>query len=451
MERILVVDDEKNYLVVLDALLSEAGFTVDTAPSAAQALLMLEDDEPDLVLTDMRMPHMTGLEFIGRLKPMYPELPIIVMTAFGTVENAVEAMKSGAVDYIMKPFENQELLLTIEKALKVKKLLSQNRLLREEVNRSQGLGQIVGSSKPMRQVFELVEKVAATKATVLITGESGTGKELIARAIHARSPRAEEAFVAVNCMALTETLLESELFGHEKGAFTGAVGRRKGRFELADKGTLFLDEVGEIATSLQVKLLRVLQERAFERVGGGSTITTDVRLVAATNRDLTQAVAQGRFREDLFYRLNVVRLELPPLRERKDDLPALVAHFVRKYALEMGRPAPEVSSEAMGRIMEHAWPGNVRELENALERAVIMAGQRIQPGDLPFELAPAGAECEPAALPSNMSLNDAVDDLERRMIVRALQQASGVAAHAAEALGLTKSNLAYKMKKFGLG
>jgi two-component system NtrC family response regulator len=451
LERILIVDDEKNYLLVLDALLSEAGYEVVTADGGARALSMLDEEEPDLMLTDMRMPRMTGLELIKASKERHPDLPVIVMTAFGTVENAVEAMKSGAVDYIMKPFENQALLLTVQKALKLSRLLTQNRLLREEVQKGQGFGQIVGDSRAMRQVYELVEKVAATKATVLITGESGTGKELIARAIHSRSPRAEEPFVAVNCMALSETLLESELFGHEKGAFTGAVGRRKGRFELADKGTLFLDEVGEIATSLQVKLLRVLQERTFERVGGNLPIGVDVRIVAATNRDLTQAVATGRFREDLFYRLNVVRLNLPPLRERKEDLPSLVAHFVRRYAAEVGRALPQVSQAAMQSIYDYAWPGNVRELENALERAVIMSGAEIRPADLPLEVRPEVAEpCAPE-LPRDMGITEAVEDLERRMIQRALAEAHGVAAHAAEALGLAKSNLAYKMKKYGLG
>ncbi len=450
MERILVVDDEKNYLVVLDALLSEAGYDVLTAAGGARALAVLEEEEPDLMITDMRMPRLSGLELMAQVKQMHPDLPVIVMTAFGTVENAVEAMKLGAVDYIMKPFENQELLLTVEKALKLRRLVAQNRLLKEDASRGRGFGSIVGDSRPMRQVFELVEKVAATKATVLITGESGTGKELIARAIHQRSPRAEEPFVPVNCMALSETLLESELFGHEKGAFTGAVGRRKGRFELADKGTLFLDEVGEIAPSLQVKLLRVLQERTFERVGGNQPLSVDVRIVAATNRDLARAVASGQFREDLFYRLNVVRLELPPLRERKEDLPALVAHFVRRYAAEVGRTAPGVSPEAMQVIYDYAWPGNVRELENALERAVIMAGAEIRPHDLPLEVRPAAAEVCAPDLPQDMSINQAVEDLERRMILRALEAADGVAAHAAEALGLTKSNLAYKMKKYGL-
>ncbi len=451
MERILIVDDEKNYLVVLDALLGEAGYDVLTAQNGATALSILAEDEVDLMVTDMRMPGMSGLELIGELRARHPDTQVIVMTAYGTVENAVEAMKLGAVDYIMKPFENQELLLTVEKALRMGRLLSQNRLLREEVSRGHGFGQIVGQSKPMLTVFELVEKVAAAKATVLITGESGTGKELIARAIHARSPRAEEPFVAVNCMALTETLLESELFGHEKGAFTGAVGRRKGRFEVADKGTLFLDEVGEIAQSLQVKLLRVLQERTFERVGGSQPISVDVRIVTATNRDLAQDVSAGRFREDLYYRLNVVRIDMPPLRQRKEDLPALVAHFVRKYADETGRTAPEVSPEAMRLIYEHNWPGNVRELENALERAAILCGERITPGDLPLEVRPGAEEPKAPGLPRDMGITEAVEDLERRMILRALKEANGVAAHAAEALGLTKSNLAYKMKKYGLG
>jgi len=450
VDRILVVDDEKNYLVVLQALLTEEGYEVLTAPSGARALSLVEDDEPDLLITDMRMPRMSGVELIGQLRESFPQLPVIVMTAYGTVENAVEAMKAGAVDYITKPFENQELLLTVGRALRLNRLMTQNRLLREELGKGRGFDQIVGESRAMKEVYELVDKVAAAKATVLITGESGTGKELIARAIHERSPRAGEPFVAVNCMALTETLLESELFGHEKGAFTGAANRRKGRFELADKGTLFLDEVGEIAQSLQVKLLRVLQEKTFERVGGSQPLTVDVRIVAATNRDLAQAVADGDFREDLFYRLNVVRIDLPPLRERKEDLPALVAHFVQKYAAETGRQPPKVSPDAMRRIYDHAWPGNVRELENALERAVILAGGEVLPSDLPLEVRP-GQEQAPSGLPRGMTITEAVEDLEIRMIRRALEASQGVQAHAAEALGITKSNLAYKIKKYGLG
>lgn len=447
MERILIVDDEKNYLVVLQALLADNGYEMLTAQNGPQALALAAEEEPDLVITDMRMPQMSGLDLIQRLKARFSEMPIIVMTAYGTVENAVEAMKSGATDYISKPFENTELLLTVQKALKMRRLLFQNRLLKEELK---GYGEIIGDSKAMRLVYGLIDKVAATRATVLLTGESGTGKELIARAIHARSPRAEEPFVAVNCMALTETLLESELFGHEKGAFTGATSRRKGRFEMAHGGTLFLDEVGEMSPALQVKLLRVLQERTFERVGGNQPLSVDVRIVAATNRDLTQAVEAGQFREDLFYRLNVVRIDVPPLSQRREDLPVLVAHFVKKYAAEVGRPAPQVDKQAMELIYSHSWPGNVRELENAIERAVILAGDVITPGDLPLEIRP-DQEAAATELPRDLSLNDALEDLERRMIVRALNEAGGVAAHAAEALGLTKSNLAYKLKKYELG
>ncbi len=447
MERILIVDDEKNYLVVLQALLAEAGYEVFTAGGGPQALAVAAEEEPELVITDMRMPTMTGVELIQRLKERFPDILIIVMTAYGTVENAVEAMKAGAVDYITKPFENTELLLTVQKALKMRRLLAQNRLLKEELK---GFGEIIGDSKAMHQVYELIDKVAATKATVLLTGESGTGKELIARAIHARSPRAEEPFVAVNCMALTETLLESELFGHEKGAFTGASARRKGRFEVAHGGTLFLDEVGEMGAALQVKLLRVLQERTFERVGGNQPIKVDVRIVAATNRDLAVAVEQGEFREDLFYRLNVVRIDLPSLSQRKEDLPALVAHFVNKYATEVGRAAPQVTKEAMQAIFAHAWPGNVRELENAIERAVILAGEQITPSDLPLEVRPGQAAPAVPELPAGLSLNQVVEELEQRMIRQALDRAGGVAAHAAEALGLTKSNLAYKLKKYDI-
>jgi two-component system NtrC family response regulator len=447
--RILIVDDEKNYLVVLSALLGGEGHQVITAPSGGRATALIEEDEPDLVITDMRMPGMTGLELIQKVKPGHPDMPILVMTAYGTVENAVEAMKAGANDYISKPFENQELLLTVQRALKMRRLLTQNRLLREELTGEKGFSQIIGHSKALKHVFDLVDKVAATKATVLLTGESGTGKELIARAIHSRSPRSEEAFVPVNCMALTETLLESELFGHEKGSFTGAVARRKGRFELADSGTLFLDEVGEIALSLQVKLLRVLQERTFERVGGSQPISVDVRIVAATNKDLGEAVKHNDFREDLFYRLNVVQIDLPPLRQRKEDLPELVAHFVKKYAAETGRPAPRVSPGAMERIYDHTWPGNIRELENALERAVILAGSEITPLDLPLQGQTVETESG-LTLPRGMTITQAVEELEQRMIKRALSENQGVAAHAARALGITKSNLAYKMKKYGL-
>ena len=447
MNHILVVDDEKNYLVVLEALLVEEGYQVTTTSSALMALEILKDMEPDLMITDMRMPHMTGLQLVEKAYALYPEVPLIIMTAFGTVENAVEAMKQGASDYILKPFENQTLLLTVERAVKLRNLLTQNRLLKENFRQAKGMGALVGNSPPMQEVYDLIGKVAATRATVLLTGESGTGKELVAQAVHQASPRADASFVAVHCMALSESLLESELFGHERGAFTGALARRKGRFELANNGTIFLDEIGEISPSLQVKLLRVLQERSFERVGGMETIQVDVRVIAATNRDLPLAVSQGAFREDLYYRLNVMQLKLPPLRERREDLPMLVNHFVQKYVQEMGRDIPQVSAAAMEQIYHHSWPGNVRELENALERAVILAGDTILPQHLPLETKTDSIE---EAEEETSDLNQALEALERRMITRALLKAGGVAAHAAEALGVSKTNLAYKMKKYGI-
>ncbi|MDR1397914.1 MAG: sigma-54 dependent transcriptional regulator [Desulfarculales bacterium] len=449
MEHILLVDDEKNYLIVLETLLEEAGYRVTTASSALQALELMADFEPDLMITDMRMPHMTGLTLVEKTHALYSDMPLIIMTAHGTVETAVEAMKQGASDYILKPFENQALLLTVERSLKIRNLLTQNRLLKENMRAGKGMGSLIGDSPAMSEVYELVDKVADTKATVLITGESGTGKELVARAIHQASARAEAAFIAVHCMALSESLLESELFGHEKGAFTGAGSRRKGRFELAHGGTIFLDEVGEISLNLQVKLLRVLQERSFERVGGTDNIKIDVRIIAATNLNLSQAVREGAFREDLYYRLNVMQIKLPPLRERREDLPMLVNHFVRKYGQEIGRGIPRISEAAMRQIYDHSWPGNVRELENALERAVIMAGDIILPQHLPLETRPA-ASVGPEAPEKITDLNLALETLERRLINQALEKNCGVAAHAARDLGITKTNLAYKMKKYGI-
>ena len=332
MDTILVVDDEVNYLTVMEALLGGTGYEVLTAPSAMEALKIAGAADLDLVLTDMKMPKMSGIELLDELHRLYPELPVIIMTAFGTVEKAVTAMKKGAFDYILKPFKNDEILMTIAKALEYRRLMVTNRLLYQELEKKYGFPNIVGESKVMQEILALVKRVATSKATVLVTGESGTGKELIARAIHQSSNRAQKPFISVNCAALTETLLESELFGHERGAFTHAVAMRKGRFELADGGTLFLDEVAEMSQALQVKLLRVLQEMEFERVGGNRTIKVDVRVVAASNRDLKEEVEAGRFREDLFYRLNVVHLHIPPLRQRQEDIPLLAAHFIKKYA-----------------------------------------------------------------------------------------------------------------------
>ncbi|MFW6112718.1 MAG: sigma-54-dependent transcriptional regulator, partial [Thermodesulfobacteriota bacterium] len=347
MDTILVVDDEINYLTVMEALLGDEGYEVLTAPGGQDALKVAGTSDVDLVLTDMKMPKMNGIELLGELKRLYPDLPVIMMTAYGTVEKAVEAMKTGAYDYILKPFKNEELLATIARALEYHRLILQNRMLLADLDKKYGAPNIVGESQAMREILALVKRVATSRATVLISGESGTGKELVARAIHQQSPRAGKTFVSVNCAALTETLLESELFGHERGAFTHAVSMRKGRFELADGGTLFLDEVAEMSPALQVKLLRVLQEMEFERVGGNKTIKVDVRVVAATNRELKEEVEDGRFREDLYYRLNVVHLHIPPLRERQEDIAPLATHFLKKYAQENVRGEVRLSPEAM--------------------------------------------------------------------------------------------------------
>ena len=454
MDTILVVDDEANYLTVMEALLGGAGYEALTAGSGVEAMKVAAQAELDLVLTDMKMPRMSGIDLLAELKRLYPDVPVILMTAFGTVEKAVEAMKKGAFDYILKPFKNEEILLTIAKALELRHLLLQNRLLTQDLARHVGFPNIVGESKSMQEILALVRRVANSKATVLVSGESGTGKELIARAIHQCSARAAKSCISVNCGALTETLLESELFGHERGAFTNAVAMRKGRFELADGGTLFMDEVAEMSQGLQVKLLRVLQEMEFERVGGVRTIKVDVRVVAASNRDLKEEVEAGRFREDLFYRLNVVHLHLPPLRERREDIPLLAAHFIKKYVQENLRDKTRITPEALQVLSQYAWPGNVRELENVMERAVILCGHNtISPQDLPAELAPAPADSRldiDRFIPLNTPLPEALDSIEEQMIRRALEKSGQVQVRAAELLGITKSLLQYKLKKYRL-
>ena len=454
MDTILVVDDESNYLTVMETLLGEAGYEVLTAPSAIEALKISAAADLDLVLTDMKMPKMTGIELLDKLQQLQPDLPVIIMTAFGTVEKAVSAMKKGAFDYILKPFKNDEILVTIAKALKHRHLILTNRLLNQELEKKYGFPNIVGESRVMEEILALVKRVAGSRATVLITGESGTGKELIARAIHQCSNRAAKSCISVNCGALTETLLESELFGHERGAFTHAVAMRKGRFELADGGTLFMDEVAEMSQGLQVKLLRVLQEMEFERVGGTRTIKVDVRVVAASNRDLKEEVEAGRFREDLFYRLNVVHLHLPPLRQRQEDIPLLAAHFIKKYVQENLRDKTRITPEALQVLIHYAWPGNVRELENVMERAVILCSNNIiSPQDLPAELAPAPAESRldiDRFIPLNTPLPEALDAIEEQMIRRALEKSGQVQVRAAELLGITKSLLQYKLKKYHL-
>ena len=374
METILIVDDEKNYPPILAAVMEEEGFEPLMANSGEEALAILKHSDVDLVLTDMKMPSMDGIELLENVKKKDPELPVIMMTAHGTVEKAVEAMQKGAYSYIMKPFDNDSLILYVNKAIAMYRVIKENRRLRQTVTSQFSFGNIIGKSKKMRDVFETISKVAPASATVLIEGESGTGKDLVAKSIHFNSPRRDFPFVAVNCTALAETLLESELFGHERGAFTGAVSSKKGRFELADGGTLFLDEIGELSPSLQVKLLRVLQDKVFERVGGVRQVSVNFRLIAATNKQLKEEVSAGRFREDLFYRLNVVHIELPPLRQRQEDLHLLVDHFIDKYSIERGSEMPinGIERQVERLFFDYNWPGNVRELENVIERAMVL-------------------------------------------------------------------------------
>jgi two-component system NtrC family response regulator len=458
MHTILVVDDEPNYLVVLSELLKEEGYEVFTAQSGEEGLKIARENDLDLIITDMRMPGMDGLELLKSVKSFNKELPVIMVTAFGEVEKAVVAMKAGAYNYLAKPFSNDELLVNIRKAIEHYSLLRENLRLRDEARVRYGFASIVGKNVRMQEIYNLIEKVAPTPASVLITGESGTGKELVARAIHINSPRENNPFISVNCAALPETLLESELFGHEKGAFTGAASLRKGRFELADSGTLFLDEIGDIPLPLQAKLLRVLQERSFERVGGNRPINVDVRIITATNKELKDEVEKGRFREDFFYRLNVVHIHLPPLRERADDIPMLTEHFVSKFAKVLNKPNLQVSMEALRFLVSLPWEGNVRELENTIERAAILcSGDMIKPENVYPEMTTVNENEHwspdiniEKLIPPNLPLPEVLSGVEEQMLKRALEDANYVQARAAENLGITKSLLQYKLKKYNL-
>jgi len=454
METILIVDDEKNYPPILSAVLEDAGFETLTAYSGPEALAVLEDSDVDLVLTDMKMPGMDGIELLERVKTKDPELPVIMMTAHGTVEKAVEAMQKGAYSYLLKPFDNEQLILYVNKANAMFRVVKENRNLRDAVESRYSFGNIIGKSKQMLAVFDTIRKVAPTVATVLVEGESGTGKELVAKSIHFNSPRRDKPFVAVSCSALAETLLESELFGHERGAFTGAVAAKKGRFELADGGTLFLDEIGELSPSLQVKLLRVLQEKVFERVGGVKQVAVDIRIIAATNKKLKQEVIKGHFREDLFFRLNVVHIVLPPLRERPEDIRSLTNHFIKKFANEhpIETPVRGIEREASRLFYEYSWPGNIRELENVIERAMILCpGDLIRISDLPNDFKKSANDVLYLdGIPSDANLNKTLDMIEKKMVERALKLTNHVQSQAAELLGIGKSGLNWKIKKFNL-
>ncbi len=454
METILIVDDEKNYLRVLSAVLEEEGYEVLTALHGRDALEIQETSDLDLTLTDMKMPGMDGIKLLEHIKAKDPDLPVIMMTAHGTVDKAVEAMQKGAYSYILKPFDNERLIIYVKKAVAMFQVVKENRRLRDEVKSQYRFGNFIGKSKAMREVFEMIRKVAPANASVLVEGESGTGKELVAKSIHFNSPRRDKPFIAVNCSALSENLLESELFGHERGAFTGAVAKKKGRFELADSGTLFLDEIGELSTSLQVKLLRVLQEKIFERVGGIQAISVNIRIIAATNKNLKEEMIKGRFREDLFYRLNVVRIVLPPLTQRQEDIHLLVKHFIEKYASERKSAVPVIGvDQEVGRIFyDYSWPGNVRELENLIERVMILCpNDTIRVSDLPAGFKDnVHNALHLEGIPTHANLYETLATVEKAMIERALRMAGNVQAHAASILGIGKSGLNQKIKKYNL-
>ena len=445
-ERILVVDDEQNARGALRTILGEEGYEIREAQDGEEALALLAGFAPDLILSDLRMPKMDGLTLLRTAREQGCDAVFVMMTAFAAVETAVEAMRAGAETYLVKPLDANAVLIFVEKALEKRRLVRDSQLLRERVRERYRLDGMVGEAPEMQAVYEIIRQAAATKATVLVLGESGTGKELIAQALHEQSPRKDKPFIKVACAALTETLLESELFGHEKGSFTGASARREGRFELADGGTLFLDEIGEMPPSMQVKLLRALQQREFERVGGTQTIKVDVRVVAATNRDLAAEVKEGRFREDLYYRLNVVSVTLPPLRRRKGDIPELVSLFIEKYGKSYGKEVKGLTPGTMNALLAHDWPGNVRELENAIERAVVLAkGPELTADDLPPSLrGPRPVTRDGSSLVPGATM----EQIEREAILRTIELAGGSTAKAAEMLGISVRKIQYRLKEF---
>ena len=445
--RILVVDDEVNARSALAELLREEGYSVETAADGFKALPKLDEFSPDVVVTDLKMPGLDGLGLMTKALEQDPERSVIVMTAFGAIDSAVAAMRAGAADYLTKPINFDELLLVVERAMERRRLRQEAGQLRRRLAERHKIPSIIGSSPAMQKVFDTVLQVAPSRASVLITGESGTGKELVAAALHEHSPRASGPFVKLHCASLSETLLESELFGHERGAFTGAVARRDGRFQQADRGTLFLDEIGEISPSVQVKLLRFLQEHEFERVGGNQTIKVDVRIITATHRNLLERVQQGLFREDLYYRLNVVSIEVPPLRQRPSDIGLLAHHFLARYAKENGKTITSISDAAMDKLIRYPWPGNVRELENAVERAVVICrSDAIRPEDLAVTLAAPGPGTKQDGYPPVPG--STLSDIERYAILRTLEHTGGSTSRAADLLGISPRKIQYKLQEY---
>ncbi len=448
MPAILIVEDEAKMRRLLELNLGDDGFTTLSAGDAETGLKLLRENPVDLVLTDLKLPGMNGLEFLQTVKRQNAALPVVVMTAFGSVETAVDAMKAGASDYVLKPFSLTEMRMVIHKELDVRNLREENRSLREALGKRYSHPNIVARSPKMQEVLATVERVAPTNSTVLLGGESGVGKDLVARAIHEKSRRASGPFLKINSTAIPENLLESELFGFEKGAFTGAVASKPGKFELADKGTLFLDEIGDVPPATQVKLLRVLQEREFERLGGTKTVKVDVRLIAATNKDLREALEQGTFREDLYYRLNVVPIDIAPLRERREDIPDLVNLFVSRFTGESGKPVEGIKPEAMQVLVNYHWPGNVRELQNIVERACALAkGSVLEASDIHLDLRPTKSAGAPGGfLPDGMTL----EQWEDEMVQEALRRANGNKSQAARLLGLSRNALRYRLSKIGI-
>jgi two-component system NtrC family response regulator len=451
MERakILIAEDEKTQRDLLEGFLNKEGFSVESVANGREALQRLAGSFFDIVALDYKMPELDGLQTLKEIRKLYPDLPVIMMTAYGTIETAVVSMKEGALDYLTKPIDLEELLIKFRKIMERSNLIQENKELKARLQERFTFQHIVSGSPKMEEVMGLVARVAPSQATVLIRGESGTGKELIANAIHYASPRSEKPWVKVSCAAIPETLLESELFGHEKGAFTGATQKRIGRFEEADGGSIFLDEIGDLSPSTQVKLLRILQDKEFQRLGSNLNLKTDVRVITATHRNLEEAIKKGYFREDLYYRLNVISITLPPLRERREDIPLLINYFLKKYSDENQKSITDISKEARALLLRYPYPGNVRELENLIERAVVLCrGETITTQDLPFHLKEEKSEKLWESSKKEKTLPESLEEIERDSILKALHQHQGVQTKAAESLGISERVLRYKMKKY---
>jgi two-component system response regulator PilR (NtrC family) len=455
IEKILVVDDERSMREFLEIMLNKEGYHVRTAANGKDALGLAEKELFDLAILDIRMGKMDGIETLSHMKELSPETVVLMITAYASTDTAIHAMKQGAYDYITKPFKIEEIKMTIRKALEKKSLETENTLLRQVIEDRYRLGTIIGKSEKMRAVFDLIKKVAPTKTNILLSGESGTGKELVAKAMHYNSPRKDRPFVVLNCGAIPENLLESEVFGHMKGAFTGAISNKRGLFEAAGGGTIFLDEIGELPLGMQVKLLRVIQDREFTRLGGTEPVRVDVRIVSATNKEIEEAVRQGEFREDLFYRLNVIHLKLPPLRERKADIPLLAQHFLSLFSAELGKDIRHISPKAMEVLMDYGYPGNVRELQNIIERAVALEGANVLTVqnllsymDEQPDLRRGGIDLE---IPQDgIDLEQIVENLEKTLILKALKRARGIKKRAAELLHINFRSMRYRLEKYGI-